>query len=32
VELEAKTEHKGAEKQALTDLIIEHMALLVTQR
>jgi len=32
VELEAKTERKGAEKQALTDLIIEHMALLVTQR
>jgi len=32
VELEAKTEHKGAEKQALADLVIEHMALLVTQR
>lgn len=32
VELRAKTEHKGAEKKALTDLIIEHMALLVTQR
>jgi len=32
VELEAKTERKGAEKQALTDLVIEHMALLVTQR
>jgi len=31
-ELEAKTERKGAEKQALTDLVIEHMALLVTQR
>jgi len=32
LELEAKTERIGAEKQALTDLIIEHMALLVTQR
>jgi tRNA threonylcarbamoyladenosine modification (KEOPS) complex Cgi121 subunit len=32
VELEAKKERKGAEKQALTDLVIEHMALLVTQR
>jgi len=32
VELEAKTERKGAEKQALADLVIEHMALLVTQR
>jgi len=32
VELEAKIERKGAEKQALTDLVIEHMALLVTQR
>jgi len=32
LELEAKTERKGAEKQALTDLVIEHMALLVTQR
>lgn len=31
VELEAKTEHKAAEKQALTDLVFEHMALLVTQ-
>jgi len=32
VELKAKTERRGAEKQALTDLVIEHMALLVTQR
>jgi len=32
VELEAKSERKGAEKQALADLVIEHMALLVTQR
>jgi KEOPS complex subunit Cgi121 len=32
MELEAKTERKGAEKQALRDLVIEHMALLVTQR
>lgn len=32
LELEAKTEKKGAEKEALKDLIIEHMALLVTQR
>lgn len=32
VELEAKTERKGAEKQALADLVFEHMALLVTQR
>jgi tRNA threonylcarbamoyladenosine modification (KEOPS) complex Cgi121 subunit len=32
LELEAKKERKGAEKQALTDLVIEHMALLVTQR
>jgi tRNA threonylcarbamoyladenosine modification (KEOPS) complex Cgi121 subunit len=32
VELEAETERKGAEKQALADLVIEHMALLVTQR
>jgi len=31
-ELEAKKERKGAEKQALLDLVIEHMALLVTQR
>jgi KEOPS complex subunit Cgi121 len=32
LELEAKTEKKGAEKEALLNLIIEHMALLVTQR
>jgi tRNA threonylcarbamoyladenosine modification (KEOPS) complex Cgi121 subunit len=32
VELEAKTERKSGRKQALMDLIIEHMALLVTQR
>lgn len=32
MELEAKTEKKGAEGEALLDLIIEHMALLVTQR
>jgi hypothetical protein len=32
LELEAKTEKKGAEKEALLDLVIEHMALLVTQR
>lgn len=32
LELEAKTEKKGAEKEALQDLIIEHMALLVTLR
>jgi tRNA threonylcarbamoyladenosine modification (KEOPS) complex Cgi121 subunit len=32
VELEAKLEGKGAEKKALTDLVFEHMALLVTQR
>jgi KEOPS complex subunit Cgi121 len=32
VELEAKSERKGLEKQALTDLVIEHMALLVAQR
>jgi len=31
-ELEAKMERRGAEKKALTDLVIEHMALLVTQR
>jgi len=31
-ELEAKVEHKGAEKRALADLVIEHMALLVTLR
>jgi KEOPS complex subunit Cgi121 len=32
LELEAKTEKKGAEKEALLDLVIEHMALLVTLR
>ena len=32
MELDAKTERKGAEKQALANLVIEHMALLVTQR
>ena len=32
IELEAKMERKGMEKQALTDLVIEHMALLVTTR
>jgi tRNA threonylcarbamoyladenosine modification (KEOPS) complex Cgi121 subunit len=32
LELEAKTERKGAEKEALLDLVIEHMALLVTER
>lgn len=32
VELEAKTEQKNGQKQAIIDLIIEHMALLVTQR
>jgi len=32
VELEAKVEHEGAEKRALIDLVIEHMALLVTLR
>jgi len=32
VELEAKTERKGAEKEALLDLVIEHMALLATER
>ncbi len=32
LELGAKTEKKGAEKEALLDLVIEHMALLVTQR
>jgi len=31
-ELEAKTERKGAEKEALLDLVIEHMALLATER
>ena len=32
VELEAKAERKGLEKQALIDLVVEHMALLVAQR
>jgi tRNA threonylcarbamoyladenosine modification (KEOPS) complex Cgi121 subunit len=32
VELEAKSMRRGLEKQALIDLVIEHMALLVTQR
>jgi len=32
VELEAKTEREGAEKEALLDLVIEHMALLATER
>jgi len=32
LELEAKTERKGAEKEALLDLVIEHMALLATER
>jgi len=32
VELEAKKDRPDAEKQALADLVIEHMALLVTQR
>jgi hypothetical protein len=32
LELEAKTEKEGAETQALLDLIIEHMALLATER
>jgi len=31
-ELEAKTEREGAEKEALLDLAIEHMALLATER
>jgi tRNA threonylcarbamoyladenosine modification (KEOPS) complex Cgi121 subunit len=31
-ELEAKTERKGEEAEALVDLVIEHMALLVVQR
>ena len=30
-ELEAKLEKEGKEKEALTDLVIEHMALLVTR-
>jgi tRNA threonylcarbamoyladenosine modification (KEOPS) complex Cgi121 subunit len=32
VELEAKAQRRGLEEQALIDLVIEHMALLVTQR
>jgi tRNA threonylcarbamoyladenosine modification (KEOPS) complex Cgi121 subunit len=32
LELEAKTEKEGAETQALLDLVIEHMALLATER
>ena len=32
VELEAKKDRSDAERQALTDLVIEHIALLVTQR
>lgn len=32
LELEAKSEKKGFEKKALIDLVIEHIALLVTQR
>lgn len=32
VELEAKIGKEGGEKQALVDLVIEHVALLVTQR
>jgi len=32
LELEAKTERRGAEKQVLLDLVIEHMALLATER
>ena len=32
VELDAKKDRPDAEGQALTDLVIEHMALLVTQR
>jgi tRNA threonylcarbamoyladenosine modification (KEOPS) complex Cgi121 subunit len=32
VELEAKVEKKYGEKEALLDLVIEHVALLVTQR
>jgi tRNA threonylcarbamoyladenosine modification (KEOPS) complex Cgi121 subunit len=31
VELEAKTEREGAQKQALLDLVIEHMALLAAE-
>ena len=32
LELEAKSEKKGFEKKALVDLVIEHVALLATQR
>jgi tRNA threonylcarbamoyladenosine modification (KEOPS) complex Cgi121 subunit len=32
LELEAKTEREGAEKDALLDLVLEHMALLATER
>ncbi|MFQ6087071.1 MAG: KEOPS complex subunit Cgi121, partial [Candidatus Bathyarchaeia archaeon] len=32
IELEAKVEREDGEKEALTDLVIEHVALLVTQR
>jgi tRNA threonylcarbamoyladenosine modification (KEOPS) complex Cgi121 subunit len=32
LELQAKTERKGAQKEALLDLVIEHMALLATER
>jgi len=32
LEIETKTQIKGAEKEALLDLIIEHMALLATER
>jgi len=32
LELEAKLEKKGLEKEALIDLVIEHVALLVTRR
>lgn len=32
MELEAKTEKRGAENEALLDLVVEHMALLVTLR
>jgi tRNA threonylcarbamoyladenosine modification (KEOPS) complex Cgi121 subunit len=32
LELEAKTERKGTEKEAVLDLVIEHMALLATER
>jgi len=32
LELQAKLEEEGLEKRTLTDLVIEHMALLVTQK